>query len=87
MSSIRATLAAAACLLVATACEKHQGPIGAVPADDVPAAPVRGAAIADRQGGLDCDRTMGAEREACPRNNPPETVSPAEPEKSRPPAR
>ena len=85
MSSMRVALAAAACLLLATACEKHQEPVGTVPADDVPAAPMPGADRAAPQEGVDCDRTMGAEREACLRNRPRQTVAPAEPEKSTPP--
>lgn len=84
MTSMR-TVLAAACLLFATACEKHQEPIGTVPADDVPAAPAPGPGTDARRDGLDCDRTIGAEREACLRNNPPETVTPAEPEKNPPP--
>lgn len=85
MSSIRAALVAAGCLLLATACEKHQEPIGTVPADDIPAVPAPEPGTGAGREGVDCDRTTGAERETCLRNNPPATVTPAEPQQNPPP--
>lgn len=92
MSSSLAGLLAASSLLFATACQKHQDPIGSVPADDVPAVPTgaqaQGAAATAGAGGASaCKREIGAEREACLRRYPPTQVSPVEPEKtSQPPA-
>jgi hypothetical protein len=39
MNRLHSTLIATACLALAAACQKHQEPIGTVPADDVPAVP------------------------------------------------
>jgi hypothetical protein len=81
-------LIAAACLSLA-ACEKHQEPIGTVPADDVPAVPAgeRGS-TAGQDADVDssaCERQIGAEREACLRRYPPATTTPVEPQRSPPP--
>lgn len=72
---------ATACLLMATACEKHQEPIGTVPADDVSAVPV-GDAAADA---ANCEAMVGAEREACLRRYPPTEAAPVEPQRNQPP--
>ncbi|MGJ4728579.1 hypothetical protein [Luteimonas sp. SDU101] len=76
----------AACLTLATACEKHADPIGTVPAEDVPAVPVS-PAPQDAAGVANCERMIGAEREACLRRYPPTSTTPVEPEKTSPPAR
>lgn len=92
MRSSLAALLATTSLLFATACEKHQDPIGTVPADDVPAVPTgaqaQGAAATAGAGDASvCQREIGAEREACLRRYPPTQVTPVEPEKtSQPPA-
>jgi len=78
-------LIAAACLAQA-ACEKHQEPIGTVPADDVPAVPVTGAGAQDADGDASaCERELGAEREACLRRYPPATTTQVEPQRNLPP--
>lgn len=72
---------ASGCLLMATACEKHQEPIGTVPADDVPAVPV-GDAAADA---ANCEAMVGAEREACLRRYPPTDAATVEPQRNQAP--
>ena len=90
MRSSLAALLATTSLLFATACEKHQDPIGTVPAEDVPAVPTgaqtQGVSGTDGAGDASvCERETGAEREACLRRYPSGRVTPAEPEKSPPP--
>lgn len=85
MKLLACTLMATACMALA-ACEKHQEPIGTVPAEDVPAVPAPGAAGQGTDADASaCAREIGAEREACLRRYPPAGVTPAEPEKSPPP--
>ena len=73
------------------ACEKHQDPIGAVPADDVPAQRVEAPEAAPEPvgGPQACDRLSGPELDECRRR--PETAptdpTPVEPTRSPPPAR
>ncbi len=67
-------------------CEKHQEPIGTVPADDVPA--VAGPAHDEDGARADSDRCeamIGAEREACERRQPQPSQRPVEPNRSPPP--
>ena len=69
MRSSLAALLATTSLLFATECQKHQDPLGTVPADDVPAVPTgaqtQGVAGSDGAGDASaCERETGAEREA-----------------------
>lgn len=88
MKLFASTLIVVACL-AQTACEKHQEPIGSVPADDVPAVPASGAsgreAAGDAGDASACAREAGAEREACLRRYPPATATQVEPQRNSPP--
>lgn len=73
-------------LLCLAGCEKHQEPIGTVPADDVPAVAGPARDGDDARADTDrCEAMIGAEREACMRQQPQPSQRPVEPHRSPPP--
>ncbi len=64
MNRLQCTLIATACLAFAAACEKHQEPIGTVPADDVPAMPATGSGTQGPASGAGEGTASGAGQDA-----------------------
>lgn len=73
-------------MLCLAGCAKHQEPIGTVPADDVPAVAAPAHDGDNASAGTDrCEAMIGAEREACRRQQPEPSQQTVEPNRSPPP--
>lgn len=96
-TALHALVLSGACALAASACQKHDDPIGTVPSDDIrvpavaapdsapaPATPTHDPLQTGTVPHPDCETLTGTEYDNCLRGNPPPALPP-EPQQSPPP--